>query len=42
MFYKTNEEQEIITLDEFANEWYDNEEFIFVDIREDDEINNNG
>ena len=42
MFYKTNEEQELISIDEFVNEWYDDQEFILVDIREDDEIKKNG
>lgn len=41
-FYKTNEEQELISVDEFVNEWYDDQEFIFVDIREEDEIKKNG
>lgn len=36
-FYKTNEEQEVISIDEFANEWYDREDYILVDIREDGE-----
>lgn len=34
MFYKTNEETTEITLDEFVNEWYDNEEYLLIDIRE--------
>lgn len=41
-FYKTNEEQEVITVDEFKNEWYDKEEYMLVDIREDDEVKSNG
>lgn len=41
-FYKTNEEQEVISIDEFANEWYDREEYIFVDIREETEIAEQG
>ena len=32
--YKTNEEQLNISLDEFINEWYEKEEYILVDIRE--------
>lgn len=41
-FYKTNEEQEIITIDEFINEWYNQQDYILVDIREDSEIEENG
>jgi rhodanese-related sulfurtransferase len=41
-FYKTNEEQELITVEEFVNEWYDKGEYIFVDIREPDEIISDG
>lgn len=35
--YKTNEEQLEITLDEFINEWYNKEDYILADIREEDE-----
>lgn len=41
-FYKTNEEQEVISIDEFTNEWYDKQEYIFVDIREENEIAEQG
>jgi len=41
-FYKTNEENEIITVDEFIAEWMDQEEYILVDIREPDEIQKQG
>ena len=40
--YKTNEEQLGISIDEFANEWYNKEEYMLVDIREDDEKSNDG
>ena len=42
MFYKTNEESEIISVEEFVNEWMDKEEYILVDIREPDEIQTQG
>lgn len=42
MFYKTNEKSEVLTVEEFANEWYDQQEYLLVDIRETDEIENNG
>ena len=32
--YKTNEEQLNISLDEFINEWYNKEDYILADIRE--------
>ena len=41
-FYKTNEAQEVISIDEFANEWYDKQDYIFVDIREENEIKETG
>jgi len=41
-FYKTNEEQISISVDEFANEWYDQQEYILVDIRETSEIKEQG
>ena len=41
-FYKTNEEQEVISIDEFTNEWYDKQDYIFVDIREENEIKETG
>ena len=41
-FYKTNEEQEVISIEEFVNEWHDEQEYIFVDIREEDEIKETG
>lgn len=41
-FYKTNEENEIITVEEFVTEWMDKEEYILVDIREPDEIQKQG
>lgn len=41
-FYKTNEENEIITVEEFIAEWMDQEEYILVDIREPDEIQKQG
>lgn len=37
-FYKTNEENEILTLEEFATEWYDKQDYILVDVREKEEI----
>lgn len=42
MFYKTNEDTELLTVNEFINEWQDKEEYLFVDIRETDEIATNG
>lgn len=42
MFYKTNEEQELISVDEFINEWYDEQEYLLVDIRENEEIESQG
>ena len=42
MFYKTNEEKELLTVDEFANEWYDQQEYMLVDIRENEEIASSG
>ena len=41
-FYKTNEEQEVISIEEFTTEWHDAQEYIFVDIREEDEIKETG
>ena len=38
--YKTNEEQEVISVEEFINEWYNQQEYLLVDIREQEEINN--
>lgn len=38
MFYKTNEEQIAISVDEFVNEWKDQQEYLLVDIRESSEI----
>jgi predicted sulfurtransferase len=35
--YKTNEEQETITVEEFVNEWYNDKDYLLVDIREDGE-----
>lgn len=40
--YKTNEEQIDITVDEFVNEWKDQQEYMLVDIRENDEIKSDG
>lgn len=40
--YKTNEEQINITIDEFVNEWKDQQEYMFVDIRESEEIESDG
>ena len=42
MFYKTNEEQEVIPVDEFANEWYNQQDYLLVDIRENEEIESQG
>lgn len=41
-FYKTNEENEVISIDEFVNEWYEQQEYLLVDIRENDEAELNG
>ena len=38
--YKTNETQEVISVEEFTNEWYNQQEYMLVDIREQEEINN--
>ena len=35
--YKTNEEQLSISLDEFVDEWYEKEDYILADIREEDD-----
>jgi hypothetical protein len=35
--YKTNEEQLNISLDEFISEWYNKEDYILADIREENE-----
>ena len=40
IMYKTNEEQEVISVEEFTNEWYNQQEYMLVDIREQEEINN--
>ena len=40
--YRTNDETLGMTVDEFSNEWYNKEDYMFVDIREDDEISNDG
>lgn len=40
--YKTNEEQIGISVDEFVNEWKDQQEYLLVDIRENDEIKSDG
>jgi rhodanese-related sulfurtransferase len=42
MFYKTNEEQLGISIDEFVNEWYEQQEYLLVDIRENDELERDG
>lgn len=42
MFYKTNEEQIAISVNEFINEWYNQQEYLLVDIRESNEIEENG
>lgn len=42
MFYKTNEEQEVISFEEFKNEWVDQQDYILVDIRDDSEIEEHG
>lgn len=42
MFYKTNEEQEVLSVDEFVNEWYNQQEYMLVDIRETEEISSSG
>ena len=42
MFYKTNEEQLGISIDEYVNEWHDKQEYLLVDIRENDEIESVG
>ena len=40
--YKTNEEQIGIPVEEFVNEWKDQQEYLLVDIRENDEIESDG
>jgi rhodanese-related sulfurtransferase len=40
--YKTNEDRINITIDEFVNEWKDQQEYMFVDIRESEEIKSEG
>jgi len=40
--YKTNEEQLSISIQEYTDEWKDQQDFIFVDIRETEEIENEG
>ena len=40
--YKTNEEQEVISIEEFTNEWVDQQEYMLVDIRDDSEIEESG
>jgi rhodanese-related sulfurtransferase len=42
MFYKTNEEQIEISIEEFVNEWKDQQEYLLVDIRENSEIETEG
>lgn len=42
MLYKTNEEQLGISINEFVNEWKDQQEYLLVDIRETDEIETTG
>lgn len=42
MFYKTNEEQICITTDEFINEWKDKQDYLLVDIRENNEVEEQG
>lgn len=42
MFYKTNEEQLGISVEEFVNQWKDQQEYLLVDIRENDEIATEG
>jgi len=40
--YKTNEEQEILTINEFKNDWWEKVEYLLVDIREEEEIESEG
>lgn len=42
MFYKTNDEQLNISIDEFVNEWHDKEEYLLIDIREDSDKEGSG